>query len=160
MRPYSCASVFIPRTMLQLNKVPQDIHQLGPIPAVTRVLVVDDNADAALMLALLLRNMGYEAMATDHVMDGLVWADKEHPEVIILDLDMPGIDGYETCRILRTSEWGIRATVVAVTGHTEPEDRERSKAAGFDYHLAKPVDRALLFSVLNVSAADRATGPL
>lgn len=146
--------------MMQLSKAPQDTHHLGQNPAVTRVLVVDDNTDAALMLGLLLREMGYESMATDHVMDGLVWADKEHPEVVMLDLDMPGIDGYETCRLLRTSEWGARATVVAITGHVEPEDRARSKVAGFDYHLAKPIDRALLFSMLTVSAADRAAGPL
>ncbi len=102
--------------------------------------------------------MGHEVMATDQVMDGLLWAHKEHPEVVLLDLEMPGMNGYDTCRLLRTSKWGARATVVAVSGHSEPEDRARSKMAGFDYHLAKPLDRALLFSVLNVSAADRAVG--
>ncbi len=142
------------------NEAPRNATQPAPIPAVARVLVVDDNLDAALMLGILLRKMGYEAMATDQVMDGLVWAHQEHPEFVMLDLEMPGMDGYETCRILRTSEWGARATIVAVTGHAEPEDRDRSKVAGFDYHLVKPVDRALLFSVLNVSAAERAADPL
>ncbi|MBP7408031.1 MAG: response regulator [Flavobacteriales bacterium] len=145
--------------MLHLLKAPLHTDPLAPTRAVTRILVVDDNKDAALMLGLLLREMGYEAMATDKVMDGLMWAHNEHPQVVLLDLEMPGMDGYETCRLLRTSKWGARATVVAITGHTEPEDRARSKAAGFDYHLAKPIDRALLFSVLNVSAAERAAGP-
>ena len=146
--------------MEQISQVPQDATQLAPIPGAARVLVVDDNKDAALMLGLLLRQMGYEAMATDHVMDGLVWAHQEHPAVVMLDLEMPGMDGYETCRIVRATDWGAHATVVAVTGHGEPEDRARSKAAGFDYHLVKPVDRALLFSVLNVSAAERDADPL
>ncbi len=146
-------------TMVDPKTAAHDNTSPEPTPAVTRVLVVDDNKDAALMLGLLLREMGYEVWATNHVMDGLGWAHKAHPEVVLLDLQMPGIDGYETCRLLRTSKWGARATVVAVTGHAEPEDRARSKEAGFDYHLAKPIDRALLFSVLNVAAADRADGP-
>ncbi len=149
----------MPTTLLHRNKAAQANTSPVPTPAITRVLVIDDNKDMALMLGLLLRKMGYEVMATNHVMDGLGWAHKAHPEVVLLDLQMPGIDGYETCRLLRTSKWGACATVVAVTGHAEPEDRARSKEAGFDYHLAKPIDRALLFSVLNVAAADRADGP-
>lgn len=147
------------RTMAHLIKAPHNSSSQASTPAVTRVLVVDDNKDAAVMLGLLLREMGHEVMATDKVMDGLVWAHKEHPQVVVLDLEMPGMDGYETCRLVRTSKWGTRATVVAVSGHSGPEDRARSKEAGFDYHLAKPIDRALLFSVLNVSAVDRAAGP-
>ncbi|MBK8500122.1 MAG: response regulator [Flavobacteriales bacterium] len=73
------------------------------------------------------------------------------PDVILLDLEMPGMDGFETCRNLRQSDWGAGATVIAVTGLSERADKARSKAAGFDLHLVKPVSLTLMRETLNAA---------
>ena len=64
--------------------------------------------------------------------------------MVLLDLEMAGVDGFQTCRMVRDTEWGANALIVAVTGHGEEEDRRRSQEAGFDHHLVKPVDRYVL----------------
>jgi DNA-binding response OmpR family regulator len=70
------------------------------------------------------------------------------PEVVLLDLGMPDLDGYETARLLRASDWGERVTLVALTGFGQDSDRERTRETGFDHHLVKPVDIEELLSLL------------
>jgi signal transduction histidine kinase/response regulator RpfG family c-di-GMP phosphodiesterase len=116
------------------------VRSPGAPASAKRVLVVDDNVDAAESLSVLLRLHGHET-ATAH--DGAAALDKAarwKPEVVLLDLGMPGMDGCEVARRLRAGEAGRHLTLVAVTGWGQAEDRQRTKAAGFDEHLTKPVD--------------------
>jgi PAS domain S-box-containing protein len=109
-----------------------------------RVLVIDDNVDGANMLTSLVASLGGEARAAYDGRSGLQAAAEFRPHVILLDIGMPGMDGYETCRRLRAAEAGQSAYIVAVTGWGQPQDRERALSEGFDAHMTKPADpRAL-----------------
>jgi two-component system CheB/CheR fusion protein len=105
-----------------------------------RVLIVDDNVEAAMLLALLLEHLGHE---TSVVCDGIAALKKAvdfRPDIVLLDIAMPGIDGYEVARRLRALRQERPLRIVAVTGFGQEADRQKSRAAGFDVHLVKPVE--------------------
>ncbi len=108
--------------------------------AVRRVLVVDDNSDAASTLELLLKSLGHEVRVANEGLEALRVAEEFRPEVVLLDIGMPGLDGYEIARRLRASRLEPQPRIVAITGWGQGADRERSHEAGFDLHLVKPVD--------------------
>jgi CheY-like chemotaxis protein len=113
-----------------------------------RVLVVDDNVDAANTMALLLRLAGHD-VRTAHDGPSAIDAARTHPpEVILLDIGLPGMDGYEVARRLRASPTLDGCVLVALTGYGQEEDRRRSWAAGFDHHLVKPVEPQSLTELL------------
>lgn len=112
--------------------------------APTRVLVVDDNEDAAQSLGLLLRLLGHEVHVEIDARRALAMAPGLRPDVVILDLGMPDIDGYEAARQLRADPECRSAKIIAVTGYGRDEDRRKSAEAGFDAHLLKPVSMAEL----------------
>jgi signal transduction histidine kinase/CheY-like chemotaxis protein len=117
-----------------------------------RVLIIDDNVDAADSLARLLENLGYETATEYDGQSGLDRAQTFGPQIVLLDLGMPGLDGFEVCRRLQ----GVsphRPRVVAMTGWGRQEDRSRTLAAGFDAHLVKPVDLSELTRMLNKRGA-------
>lgn len=103
-----------------------------------RILIVDDNTDAADSLAMLLNLTGHTAESVYGPAEALKRAASLNPEVILLDIGLPGMDGYEVARRLRSG--GSTARLVALTGYGQPEDVRRAQAAGFDAHLVKPVD--------------------
>jgi signal transduction histidine kinase len=106
----------------------------------TRILIVDDNRDAAEALAVLLQELGHRVR---HVHDGeaaLALAVEFHPQVVLLDIGMPKLNGYDTCRLLRARPNGNVVAIFAVSGWGQPEDLVRSQAAGFDRHFVKPID--------------------
>jgi len=108
-----------------------------------RILVVDDNFDAAESIAKILKLFGHEVRCVQDGPNALAAARDYHPEVVVLDIGLPGMDGYEVARRLRCMD--LPATrIVAVTGYGQDEDRLRSRAAGFDEHLTKPVDPEVL----------------
>jgi CheY-like chemotaxis protein len=109
-----------------------------------RVLVIDDNVDAADTLVALVVALGGEATAAYNGRDGLRRAVEFRPDVVLLDIGMPDLDGYETCRLLRDEAVGRTAFVAAVTGFGQRQDRERALADGFDAHLTKPADPRIL----------------
>jgi CheY-like chemotaxis protein len=113
-----------------------------------RVLVVDDNHDGADSLLLVLQAYGHEARAAYDGESGLKLAREFRPDVVLLDLGMPGLDGYEVARRLRHDEGLHDALLVAVTGWGEEEARRRSAEAGFDLHLLKPADLGQLQRLL------------
>jgi signal transduction histidine kinase/ActR/RegA family two-component response regulator len=113
------------------------------------VLVADDNSDAADSLALLLQMSGYGVHACHSGPEALAAALRERPDALVLDIGMPGMSGYEMARRIRQAPWGGEALLVAVTGWGQQEDRERSRAAGFDHHLTKPVDTDVLQGLLS-----------
>jgi PAS domain S-box-containing protein len=110
-----------------------------------RVLVVDDNADAREALRYLLEEDGHDVRSAGDGPSALEEARSFQPDVVLLDIGLPGMDGYEVARALRAHPGGERALIVAVSGYGQAEDRARSRAAGFDQHLLKPVppDRLL-----------------
>jgi signal transduction histidine kinase/ActR/RegA family two-component response regulator len=155
-----CGSEFIVRLPLHVPKrdaAPAATPAPAP-PSLTRVLVVDDNRDAANSLGALLRMLGAEV---DVVHDGeaaLHAFSTQHPEVVLLDLGMPGMDGYEVARRLRQRDDARDVMLIALTGWGQERDRLNSRAAGFDHHLIKPADLHALQSLLASAVARPAHG--
>ena len=111
------------------------MHPLQP----RRVLIVDDNRDAADTLAEMLRLIGYEAFTAYDGVEGVAQAQALQPDAVLLDLGMPRLDGYGACRAIRASANGTRIALVALSGWGQAADVERTRTAGFDLHLVKPV---------------------
>ena len=116
--------------------------------SVRRVLVVDDNADAADSLGLLLGLEGHQVECAYTAAAALQRVTAFAPEVVLLDIGLPDIDGYEVARRLRALPGGAAMTLVAITGYGQAEDRERALASGFQTHLVKPVDLVALGRIL------------
>jgi two-component system CheB/CheR fusion protein len=113
-----------------------------------RVLVVDDNKDAAESVAMLLRLWGHTVRAAFTGPQALEAAEEYQPEIALLDIGLPGMDGYEVARQLRQRPQFQQTVLVAVTGYGQEEDRRRSEDAGFDHHLTKPVAPEALQQIL------------
>jgi PAS domain S-box-containing protein len=127
---------------------PAESSDLQLSPARYRILIADDNRDGADSLAMLLQVMGHEvetAYAGDQAVE---IAEQMQPDVILLDIGMPKLNGYEACSRIRAEPWGRDTVLVAVTGWGQEEDRRRSREASFDLHLVKPVDSRHLLKVL------------
>lgn len=105
-----------------------------------RILVVDDSVDSADSLALLLRMLGHTTMAAHDGEAALQAMTAFHPEIVLLDIGLPRLNGYEVARRLREMPGGKSLLLIALTGYGQDEDRRRSVEAGFDYHLTKPLD--------------------
>ncbi|RSZ60769.1 response regulator [Massilia atriviolacea] len=116
--------------------------------AALRVMVVDDNVDAAATLAELLGLIGHEAAVANDGAAALAMAARLRPQVMLLDIGMPGMDGYQLARALRQDGRHAGVLLVALTGWGSGEDRARSRAAGFDLHLTKPVDLAAVSGLM------------
>jgi CheY-like chemotaxis protein len=113
-------------------------------PLRRRVLVADDNVDAAEMLAVLFEQLECD-VRTVHDGDAAIHeAERFLPELVVLDIGMPGMDGYEVCRQIRREPWGQSMMIVALTGWGNESDRRRSVEAGFDHHFVKPLDTTAL----------------
>ncbi len=113
----------------------------------TAVLVVEDNDDSRRTLTLLLTHYGYEVHAVADGPSALREALERHPAVVISDIGLPGLDGWELARQLR-AQLGAETLLVAVTAYGSPADQDRSLEAGFDVHLTKPIDLPRLLAVL------------
>jgi CheY-like chemotaxis protein len=113
-----------------------------------RILVTDDNRDAANSLALLLRVSGHEVATAYNGIEAIEKADSYRPDVILLDIGLPGMNGYDVCRSIRQKSWGKDIRIVALTGWGQDQDRKNTHEAGFDHHLVKPVTANALSDVL------------
>ena len=113
-----------------------------------RILVVDDNRDSARTLARLLEIIGHEARTAHDGGEAVATAEAYHPEVILLDIGLPVMNGYEVARTIRRHPWGTDIVIVALTGWGQAEDRKRSKEVGIDHHLVKPVEPQALLDLL------------
>jgi CheY-like chemotaxis protein len=112
------------------------------------VLVVEDHLDAAESLRILLEMTGYEVRVAHTGPDGLTAAETYRPDVVVCDIGLPGMDGYRVARALRENPATAAARLIALTGYGQEEDRRRAREAGFDEHLTKPADPAVLGSLL------------
>jgi signal transduction histidine kinase len=117
-------------------------------PVRRRILIADDNSDALESLATLLELSGHEVFSAANGALALESAERHLPEVALLDIGMPKLDGYEVARRIRAQPWGRRITLVALTGWGQESDRRRSGEAGFDSHLVKPLDLDKLTELL------------
>jgi signal transduction histidine kinase len=165
-------SEFVIRLPLLLaNRVAADDQQLNTLSALEqsmmnaegtsqtqrRILVADDNNDALESLATLLQLSGHEVYTAANGAVALESAEQHRPEVALLDIGMPKLDGYEVARRIRAQPWGARITLVALTGWGQDSDRRRSQEAGFDSHLVKPLDLDKLTDLLEaLPSADAA----
>ncbi len=135
------------------GEAPQsDGRDSEPIPAASeggplRVLVVDDLHDSADSLALLLRTLGHTVGVAYGGVAALQAAERLRPQVVLLDLGMPELNGYDVCRRLRGESWAGSVTIIAQTGWGQEDDRRRTREAGFDHHLVKPLDPAALMAL-------------
>jgi PAS domain S-box-containing protein len=143
-------SEFVVRLPLALSLVSQPPLADGEPAAPTgrRILVADDNRDAALSMAMLLGLLGNETQTVHNGLAALKVIPVFQPEVVLLDIGMPGINGYDTARRIRELPAGRDIVLIAVTGWGQEEDRRRSHEAGFNHHLTKPVDPAQLEKLL------------
>jgi len=133
-------------------------------PPLRKVLIVDDNTDAADALCALLGDSGYSCETAFDGPSGLEAVTRSDPDVVLLDIGLPHMDGYEVARRIRRLPGGARKLIVAVTGYGQEQDRRRSIEAGFDAHLTKPVDVDQLLMVLrtakNLPASEEEVEPL
>jgi CheY-like chemotaxis protein len=118
------------------------------VPVRRNILIADDNQDALESLALMLRMEGHEVHCASDGEEALALAGLRRPEIVVLDVGMPKLDGCEVARRIRAESWGRAAVLVALTGWGQEIDRRRSREAGFDMHLVKPVDPATLCDML------------
>jgi signal transduction histidine kinase len=123
-----------------------------PLGTSKRILVVDDNQDAAEMLSVMLRAWDQETCVAHDGLAALDAASSFEPDVVLLDIGLPQLDGYDTARRMRQQPWGRDALLVAVTGWGQESDLERSREAGFDHHLVKPVAPNMLRALLAAHA--------
>ena len=144
----STFTVYLPTLAAEIEEVPKADPLVSDSSPSRRILVVDDNADAGLTLAMLLKLKGYEAHTRTSGRAGIEAAQALQPSAILLDIGMPDLDGYATSRLIREQVWGRDVVIIALTGYGQDEDRQRTRAAGFDGHLVKPVDLVLLTNLL------------
>jgi CheY-like chemotaxis protein len=152
----SCFTVTLPLAFRSVNE-PSVKAPVGPGVTVLpkRILVVDDNEDAATMMALLLRKWGHTVMIAHEGREALRTGAQFLPELILMDIGMPVMDGHEACKQMRGTSWGRAAYIVALTGWGQQEDKLRSEQAGFDHHLVKPVSRDVLQNVTNMGVMSK-----
>jgi CheY-like chemotaxis protein/two-component sensor histidine kinase len=145
-------SAFVIRlpAVLESTQCPQPQAE-GPVhmsPPLLRILIVDDNRDAADSLAMLLRTTGNDIRTAYDGLEAVQVASEFRPEVVLLDIGLPKIDGHEVAQRIRQETWGRQVCLIAVTGWSDETDRARSRAAGFDHHLVKPLDTGHLAQLL------------
>ncbi len=144
-------SEFVVRLPVDLSEPQrQPIESNGPPPprARRRILIADDNLDAAESLMELLQILGNDVRVANDGMEAVHAAGELKPDVILLDIGMPNLNGYEACRRIREQTWSEKTVLIALTGWGQDEDRRRSSEAGFDHHLVKPVDLTALQKLL------------
>jgi CheY-like chemotaxis protein/two-component sensor histidine kinase len=123
-----------------------------------RILVVDDSQDGADSLAFLLKAAGHEVMTAYDGRTALALAEQHRPDVMLLDIGMPEVSGYDVARAIRREAWGRHMRLLALTGWGQAEHRRRSLEAGFDDHLVKPVELEMLENLLQMGIAAPISG--
>lgn len=131
------------------NPEPADPGKEKPVSTASlRILVVDDDRDSTISLSMLLQIMGYKASIAYDGPEAIDMAAEYRPDIVLLDIGLPGMNGYEVARRIRRTPWGARMTLIALTGWGQEEDRRQSEEAGFDHHLVKPVEAPALAKLL------------
>lgn len=128
----------------------KEVIQKGePVYPPLRAMVVEDRPDVAESLEMLLHHLGHTVVVTHKAHDALKQGPDFKPDVILLDIGLPDLSGYDVCKEIRASDWGLNTFVVAVTGRDEPSDVIRTAHTGFDQHVAKPMALDTLKDILH-----------
>jgi PAS domain S-box-containing protein len=135
------------------------VESPAPVPK-RRILVVDDNRDSTASLSMLLQLQGHEVTMAYDGLQAVELCEKVRPDVVLLDIGMPRLNGYDACRRIRAQPWGRDIVVIAQTGWGQEEDRARTAAAGFDAHLTKPIEPASLYSLITMPRGTGQRAPL
>jgi signal transduction histidine kinase len=143
----SCFTVCLPLSADGVQPVAREAARAVPAQHACRALVVDDNRDSADTLAMLLQLLGHDVRCVYDPREAAGVAASFAPDVAFLDLGMPGMSGHDVARTLRAGTAGATMVLVAVTGWGQPEERRRTRDAGFDHHLVKPVDLAVVSAI-------------
>jgi CheY-like chemotaxis protein len=134
------------------DKAMADANRPGPAPQAPaqrfKILVVDDNPDSALSLAMMLSIMGHETRTAHDGESAVATAESFLPDVVLLDIGLPKLNGYEVAQRIRETTWGASMYLIAVTGWGQDEDRQRSSEVGLNVHMVKPVEPAALEKLL------------
>jgi signal transduction histidine kinase len=138
---------------------PQDVETGRPVIRTGRILIVDDNKDAADSIALSVELAGHTVCTAYDGQEGMKLAQAFGPDVLLLDLGMPGLNGFEIAGRIRQQPWGKAVTLIALTGWGQQQDRRRTKQAGFDGHLTKPVGASELLQLLGTVMQTRTEPP-
>ncbi|HVX11150.1 MAG TPA: ATP-binding protein [Pirellulales bacterium] len=147
---HGMGSEFLVRLPVVLSITPPKEDKATTLPSSNgqRVLVVDDNRDAAVSLAMMLKLLGHEVNTAHDGLEALDVAAAFLPDLILLDIGMPRLNGFETAKRIRALPWGKGVRLVALTGWGQDEDRRKSQEVGFDSHMVKPIDFAALQKLL------------
>ena len=135
-----------------------DVHAASPLKPTSdhfRILVVDDNHDSALSLAMMLSIMGHDTRTAHDGESAVATAASFLPEVVLLDIGLPKLNGYEVAQRIRNTSWGKSMFLIAVTGWGQEEDRQRSSEVGLNVHMVKPVEPAALERLLAELRSDQ-----
>jgi CheY-like chemotaxis protein len=133
-----------------------EINETAATAQGLRILVVDDNRDNADSLRIMLQIMGHDTQIADDGLAAIEIAEEFRPDIVLLDIGMPNLNGYDACRHIRNQPWGKGMVLIAQTGWGQDEDRRRTHATGFDYHLVKPVNYEDLVNLLASCISERA----
>ena len=146
----SVFTVRLPRTAVPAQPIPEILPAAPQAPRATglRLLVVDDNADAAEMLGAFMESAGHTVRIEYDPLRAIEWAKVGAPDVCLLDIGLPGMDGNAVARTLRTLPQLAHTMLIAVTGYGKEFDRDQSIAAGFDHYFVKPADPVALVALL------------
>jgi len=153
-------TVRLPIMATQVSALSAEKRESGTIPTISpqRILVADDNQDAAEALSLQLQLAGHDVRTAHDGVEAVAVASTFEPDIVLLDLGMPKMDGYEAARQLRLRPGARAMTLIALTGWGQQQDRDRTADAGFDAHLVKPVAEASLFKALATAVERRKEG--
>jgi CheY-like chemotaxis protein len=112
----------------------------GDVPSLQRrILVADDNEDSLASMALMIKILGNDVRTAADGIEAIEMAESFRPSLILLDIGMPKLNGYDVCRRIREQTWGADVVIVALTGYGQEDDKRQAKEAGFNRHLVKPV---------------------
>ena len=139
-------AISLPKSLIVEKPAESPRHAAdGASPAVSkRILVADDNRDGAETMGMLLKLSGHQVYLAHSGAEALEVAKRERPDIAVLDIGMPDLNGYEVAERIRHEAWGERIKLIAVTGWGQAEDKRRALGAGFNHHLTKPVDPSQL----------------
>lgn len=137
-------TVNLPRAQSNVEQIKAGSADPAPALGQLRVLVVDDNRDAAKMMATLLRLMKQEVAQAHDGAQAVQVAEEFRPDLILMDIGMPRMNGHQACRAMREQEWGQRIVIAALTGWGQDEDRAQCRESGFDHHFVKPLQSGAL----------------
>jgi DNA-binding response OmpR family regulator len=138
----------IPSILTKLAGASPSAGRIEPAAVPRRILVVDDDTDGLASLSMLLTMLGHETSTAHDGVAAVEAAEKFEPHIVLLDLGLPKLNGYDVCRRIRSAPWGKSMMIVAVTGMSGENERMEALGAGFDMHLVKPVSAEVFMTVL------------